>query len=353
MQKIQSIATESLELKSNPYLKLFYGSLRERGIEVYDILNVPDGVTIDLVHLHWPEKMLRKLDRKKHKKELQQFLRALATYKVKRVPIVWTVHNALPHEQRASAFLTKVYYKILSFLVDGCLYMSESGRNQCGLVHPRLASKRSAVIPHGHYRDVVSCSQPSAVTRQQLGVDSGSYLIGHYGLIRGYKNTLQLVNAFRELAPEDAVLVIGGKPWSTELEEELESAIQGSDRIRFINRSLTEAEMSDYVSASDLVALPYKRVSNSGAALYALSLDTPVLGPAQGAFQDLAEGHPDWVYTYQGEFTAEVLGAALEWVRTGVGHGEVDLSAYDWALLADQTIHFYESLQARPPAKSR
>ncbi|MYM62936.1 glycosyltransferase family 4 protein [Pseudomaricurvus sp. HS19] len=345
MSPIKSLVTETVDLKSNPYLKLFYGSLRARGAEIYDITDTPETVVADVVHLHWPERFLRKLNKRQNKKALLRFLFTLANYKRRKIPIVWTVHNALPHEKHASRLSTAVFYRVLTYLVDGCLYMSETGRSQCESIHSALAAKPSAVVPHGHYRDVVNCSQSAEESRRQLGVGAGQCLIGHYGLIRGYKNTLQLIRVFNELSPQNTVLVIAGRSWSKTLEGEIERAVQGNDRIRYINRALDEDEMSNFVFASDLIALPYRRVSNSGAALYALSLNVPVLGPAQGAFLELQERHPDWVLTYEGEFSAQALGDALAWVGSGAGQGEVDLSAYDWDRLAGQTLEFYQRVK--------
>ena len=102
-----------------------------------------------------------------------------------------------------------------------------------------------------------------------------------------------------------------------------------------------DVDVQRYLRAADLVVLPFRDITNSASALLALSFDRPVLVPALGAMGELqAIVGTEWVRTYEGELTAEVLAEALEWAAHR-SDGSAPLDALGWAEIARRTLVVY------------
>jgi glycosyltransferase involved in cell wall biosynthesis len=204
------------------------------------------------------------------------------------------------------------------------------------------------VIPIGHFRD----SYPNTVRRDEarraLGLAHDARVILFLGFIRPYKNVVRLVEAFRGLPGDDLVLLVAGKPYAPELGEEIERAAAPDPRVRTTLEFVAHDRMQVLFAAADLVALPYREILNSAAALLALSFDRPLLVPALGAMGELqARVGGEWVRTFTGELDSGELGAALEWARAGVRAPRAPLDALGWDELSRQTAEVYRTLVSR------
>jgi glycosyltransferase involved in cell wall biosynthesis len=172
--------------------------------------------------------------------------------------------------------------------------------------------------------------------------------IGH---LRPYKQVVELIEAFRATPRGDAVLLVGGRPVDAGYEPAVQRAAAGDDRVRCDLGMLPDTEVAQWLSAANLVALPYKETLNSGAALLALSFDRPVLGPAQGAFAELAHDlGPQWVQTFDGPLTTAVLERALDAVPAQPPH--LDLDRFSWPAIAQATVAAYRDAMKRRGRRS-
>src|SRR5690606_5318779 len=128
----------------------------------------------------------------------------------------------------------------------------------------------------------------------------------------------------------------------------VERAAAGDPRIRLDLGHLDDDRLTSWLAAADLVALPYRRILNSGAALLALSAGRPVLVPAPGPVPaPAARLRPEWVRTYDGELDAPTLESAVAWSASPRPRGP-DLRAYGWRTIADETLAGYRLTLARP-----
>jgi hypothetical protein len=117
---------------------------------------------------------------------------------------------------------------------------------------------------------------------------------------------------------------------------------------------LSDDRMALYLRAADLVVLPYRAIQNSGSAILALSADRPIVVPALGAMSELAAQVGDeWVHTYSGEFSAEVLTESLGWLKSRDRARSPDLSDLDWHRIALLTMAAYEAVISRPRPQAR
>src|SRR5690606_21590296 len=131
---------------------------------------------------------------------------------------------------------------------------------------------------------------------------------------------------------------------------DLEALARGDARIRLHLRFIPDDEVPVFLSACDLVVLPFDSILNSGSVLLALSLDRPVLAPRLGALPEIqARVGEKWLRLYDGPLTSALLRDARQ--RTSRAGERPDLSAFDWAAIGRDTLAFYRYGNSEP-AKS-
>lgn len=268
----------------------------------------------DVYHVHWPEIMMEG-----HKRIGRVVRRVLTTLfllrlRLARTPVVRTVHNT----ERPSDLGT-----IDTRLLDALDRMTVI-RIRLNDVTTMPQDAQYATIPHGHYRDWFARYQRSSRVPGR---------IGYVGLIRRYKGVEQLIEAFSRLDRPDATLDIAGKPSSEDLAKTVTDAAVTDERISAHLGFLDDEAFVATVTEAVLIALPYRHMHNSGAALAALSLDRPVLVPDNEVNRRLAdEVGPGWVHCYRGELSPTDLSDALE--SSSRAEGSPDLSHRNWSTAA-------------------
>lgn len=269
----------------------------------------------DVFHVHWPEILVS--GHSPAKKLVRQFftLLLIAKLAITRTPIVRTAHNLdLPQGiSRRERWLL------------GLMDRRTTLRIRLNPLTPVPQGTAVETILHGHYRDWFAVYPK---------VERVPGRLAYVGLVRRYKAVDALIAAFRTaFGSAQASLTIAGRPSSDELVRQLEEIADGDPRIEMRFAYLSDEELVQAVSAAELVVLPYREMHNSGGALSALSLDTPVLVPANEVNRMLAAEVGDgWVLEYEGELTSADLEQALQRAQVVVRSGaRPDLSAREWS----------------------
>ena len=333
--------------RSNPYTWLLYSHLAPLGVRVEEftpIRAVRGGY--DVLHVHWPEKAMNSLWLPVRAAGAAAALSTVAAARRHGARVVWTAHNARPHESRHPA-LERQFLTALVHRVDGVIHPSESGRRMVEARFPELADRPRAVIPIGHFRGSYPDGISRAEARAALGIPAGTKVLSFVGLIRGYKNVPHLIRIVRALPPEqgDVVLLVAGAPQPQALADEVRAAAEADARIRLTLGHLPDDRVQEYLRAADLIVLPFRDITNSASALLALSFDRPVLVPALGAMGELRElAGTDWVRTYEGELTPALLTDALQWAARHRPNGGPDLESLGWPRIAEQTLALYREV---------
>ena len=297
---------------------------------------------VDVVHVHWPDLIVTGRNPIKAAFRVSQFLRRLSDYKRRGARIIWTVHNTAPHD-KAFAPLAACFWPVFLWLVDGLIFMSATARTDAIASRPSFARIPYAIIPHGHYGPVLGAQRDKAEARKSLGLPAGKYIFLHFGQIRYYKNVPLLMQEFLALYRPDTFLVVAGSCWRSELRHKMEQLAAGHDNIRLDVRFIPDEVLYEYLAACDMVVLPYKRILNSGSALMALSAHRPVIAPKTGSITEVAQQvGKRWLRAYSGSFDRVCLEAAFDDQPRPDEHP--DLSAYDWPIIARQTVAFYRKI---------
>jgi len=302
------VAAFPRRLATNPYCELLYDHVERLGVEVVEGRS---GIRwlfrsrgrVRVLHLHWPERHFRSGSLPS---AIGFALRLLAA-RLLGYRIVWTVHNAAPHEDASGGDrLVRAILRRLATLVVHC----EAARRTLGPAGPR-----AHVIPHGSYVGRYPNGIGSRTARERLGVESDACVFLAFGQVRSYKGLDALLEAFSELPASHARLLIAGEPVGGVALPPVEDP-----RVRLFLRHVPDAEVQVFLNAADLLVLPYRSVLTSGAAMLALSFGRGIVAPRLGCLPELERSGAALLYdpAEPGELAA-ALARGLELDTAAVG----------------------------------
>lgn len=300
----------------------------------------------DIFHLHWPvETLVRHPNIWVVRLRVLLFWLLLKLSKWRGTKVVWTIHDEKPHVVLHPSLADWVQGQLVAN-ADGYINLCTAGQTAVSKALPGIAHKHSFVIPHGHYRGYYPEQLSRAEARSQLNLAPDTFTLLYLGYISPYKNVPHLISTFRQLpvTAEPVTLLIAGRPDDEVIAQAVSSAAKGADNIQLHLRFVKDEELQVFLKAADLVVLPFEEILNSGSLILALSFDRPVIAPALGAVTDWqAQVGTDWVKTYEGTLTPQVLMAAMLAVPSP--SAKAPLASLDWEAIAQQTVAAYQALQ--------
>jgi hypothetical protein len=180
-----TVAAFPRSLSGNPYCDLLYRGVASRGTRIVDGAELSLAWVlqhrrdVQVLHLHWPELYYRGRGGRVTPRSAAGFVAVLAAARLCGYRIVWTVHNALPHERRSRAdrALRWVLYRTARLVVH-----AESARRELA-----GAGRTAAVVPHGHYIGAYPHDVDEATARARLGLAAGERVFLCFGQLRAYK----------------------------------------------------------------------------------------------------------------------------------------------------------------------
>jgi glycosyltransferase involved in cell wall biosynthesis len=139
------------------------------------------------------------------------------------------------------------------------------------------------VIPHGAFDYLTRLPEEKPLPAELE--DAEGPVILCFGLLRPYKGTELLLEAFRQV--EGAELWIVGNP-RMDVAPLRELAAAAPGRVRFVTRFVDEAEIPAIFRRADLVVLPYLDAEHSGVLYTGLAFGKPLVLSAVGGFPEVA-----------------------------------------------------------------
>ncbi len=214
-------------------------------------------------------------------------------------------------------------------------------------------SSRIEVIPHGafDYLTRQPDEQPLPLELQQA---TGPVILA-FGLIRPYKGTDVLLEAFAELG-ERAELWIVGMP-RMPMEPLRRLAERAPGKVRLIERFVPDAQIPAFMRRADIVALPYRDIEQSGVLYTALAFGRPLVLSELGGFPEVAAlGAARTVPPGDPAALAAALGELLddpaERERLGAAALAAAQGPYSWEEIGRRTLALYERLLSIPPVSA-
>jgi glycosyltransferase involved in cell wall biosynthesis len=346
------VLVSPVRMPGNPYIDLLQAEVAAQpGVSLTGYTRREIARTSwDVVHLHWPEWLVRTGSEPQAWADAAIGLSLLATARARGARVAWTAHDLRPHDTQGSRVL-RWFMDRFAAQVDCLFALSERSRAAVMAEYPRLRPRVTAIVPHGHYRNVYPDPGTSVVdARRALGLPDEADVVLFFGQVRPYKDVPRLVECFRALRSCRAHLVVAGRPLDASTERAVVDAAGGDRRVHLHLRRIDDHDVHRYFRAARVVVLPYRRILNSGAALLALSFDRPVVVPASGSLVELEEhvGH-GWVSTYDGPLRTEVLERA---VTTVPSTDTAPLERHEWTEIGRATVDAYRHVvDARRPRR--
>jgi glycosyltransferase involved in cell wall biosynthesis len=275
--------------------------------------------------------------------------------------IVYTAHDVLPHEPDKKS-------------LDHCRWMYQSadaiivhGERLKNVLADRFSvhGARVHVIPHGNYNFVADTpgrwDRASARASFQFGDDDQVVLF--FGMIRPYKGLDDLIEAFRIVQEREAAgkrrlrLLVAGTDvsgyWGRGGYEEQIARAKLGDHVRVHLGYSALTDVPRFFLASDVVAVPYKRGSQSGVLQLAYSFAKPAIATRVGSLDEVVDSNKTARLVAPEnpeEFAAalsEILGDPERGHQLGAQgriYAETELG---WGAIADRTRQLYTSMYSR------
>ena len=205
------------------------------------------------------------------------------------VKIVHTVHNLLPHSNRA---FHKPLYSELYHLADALICHDDDTASE--LNHEfRISARRIHVVPHGPlFADVPRISPLEC--RKELGWAPGARVFLALGVLGRYKGLDILLEAWEDFvrslpkAPMPMLVIAGNGPESEKkvlvvLGRQLPSR---SETLRLDLRYIPASQIPLYQHAADVLLYPYRDITTSGALLTGLNYCKPIIASDLPPFRE-------------------------------------------------------------------
>jgi glycosyltransferase involved in cell wall biosynthesis len=333
----------------NPYTSLLYGHIQS--LHSIEIIEFSNGTLIrllqdvDIWHVHWPEAEINHPHLARALIGFARIFLVISVCRLRKIPIVWTVHNIRPHESKNS-LLKRLVYRAMTRVANAFVFLSRATCEDGIRLMGENVADRSWVIPHGHYLPVLRKSPDPTSARLKLDFPAQAKVLLYFGQIRRYKNIPALLRAFLQMDCKDARLIIAGDAGR---DDELRGIIrdyQRSDpRISYRDGFVTDDELAVLMGAADAVILPYRDISNSGSVLLALSYGKRVLTVNRGSMPEIQSSVGNhWMTLYEHDISDEILGKFLHDINSTTIEENPDLSDFAWESLASKTATMYWSL---------
>jgi len=267
-----------------------------------------------------------------------------------------TVHDVESFSSGSSASMARRIFDAADLLI-----VHNTASMEALLAIAPSAAGRSVIVPHGNYIDYVR-AVPKEDALKRLGIEGRGPFVLFFGQIKKVKGLDILVSALPDVAARfpGMRLIIAGKVWKDEISE-YSSAIENaglSGRVISHIRYIPDELVPYYYSAADIVALPYRKIYQSGVLLMAMSYGKPVVvSDLPGMTEIVRDGVNGFVFK---SGSAEALSGSLlsalsdneRLSRMGKAGYRTAADGYGWKEIGGKTAEAYSSLlEGRNAAK--
>ena len=198
------------------------------------------------------------------------------------IKIIAICHNLIPHEKYGfNQFLTKMFLN----KIDRFVVMSESVKLDLLKIVPNTKYRLN---PHPIY-NIFGNTINRGLARKNLGIEAKNVIL-YFGLIREYKGLDILLNSIPKIKQElnDFIVIVAGECYEkTEKYSDIIEKLQIQDSVELRLKFIPDNEVSEYFSAADVVALPYRTATQSGITQIAYNFNTPVIVSDVGGLAEI------------------------------------------------------------------
>lgn len=280
-------------LVANPYWSILRSSLEARNIRVSSDKTMFGGrwlknnsSAFDVLHFHYIQGFYGYEREFARLRWVLRFARNLVIARNLGYRTVFTLHNLRPTYGLKPGWVDYLGHWVAANLTNSVIVHCEYARSKLAERYKRKKHVYNVAHPHliGIYEDTISRTE----ARKRLGMQNGHRIFLFFGGIRPNKGLDQLISAFREIADDDARLIIAGKPWPPDSYlARIRDLAAPDTRITIDAHLIADDQVQVYFRAADIVVLPFKRILTSSSTILALSFGRPVIVPDIGCLTEL------------------------------------------------------------------
>lgn len=265
--------------------------------------------------------------------------------------LVFTAHNILPHDTGTRYFNS---FKRLYMGVDAIVVHDKKTQKELSEQF-NINKDKLAVIPHGlldyHIAEDTIQKEIESLC-DELGIKEDTIVFSSLGNQEYYKGVDVLLDVWlsnKELFENSkCVLIIAGRNKDIDL-----TKAAAANNIYIDNRLVPDERLVAIMKRSDVVVLPYRKISQSGVLMLAIACGTPMLVTDIGGLADPQSiGNVGWKIK---ECDYELLSnQILQLIQDPVAVNEKKISnnaewkkvqsEYSWSSIGQQTSKLYYSL---------
>jgi len=271
--------------KDNPVLSIISNYLCdedwvERKIKFRTLDLFKNRNDVKILWFHWPNAIWRNKRFLLKYISLTRFLYHVFLSKSFGYKLVWSAHNVMPHEA-PNSLLELLIRKIIVKTFD--LVIGHANNTLAMLNAKRLMPNNYILAVHGHYEDFYSLKNTS-ISREKLNVLDDDFLLLLNSGGKNYKMAANFVDDFLDANLDKFKLLIYG------------AKIIDAKNIITIPGFISNEDLAQYLTLSDIVCLPYEEITTSGAYFLALTFNKPILAKKNQFFIEHASKNTAVLY---------------------------------------------------------
>lgn len=245
-------------------------------------------------HQHWLKELYwRAPNLVSGRYAIDKHVALLKTLKSFGVKVCWTLHNLIDHDPNNTQRQTCDYaIQEMARVSDQIFVHSKSAADalsaHCGLDW----SFKCIKLEHPLYTNIANLTTQNLPAELDLRKIGGRRVLLCLGMIRPYKGVPELLTAFSEVIQNEEGsnlhLIIAGRLVDSQVSpliKKLPEAI--AEKISYIPRELTEAELAGLSRIGNISVTPYRNILTSGSYYLSTSFALPTLAPNLGMFSEM------------------------------------------------------------------
>lgn len=261
------------------------------------------------------------------------------------IPVVYTVHNLYPHDQRISVF-HRFLFRMIYRSPDALIVHSDRTRQRL-IEELSIEAQKIRRIPHGNFAYLNELVSERGSLQEKI---SQKPMILFFGSIRAHKGLDVLIRAMAQVAkrlPETELLIAGVPRIDLDSHYQLVDQLSIKSNVVWQLDYVEETDIPSMLSRAWVVVLPYREIEQSGVAITACTFGKPIVVTAVGGLAELVKEAENGlvVPVDDDQKLAEAICRVLEdrdlRQRFGYNSKRYAESELDWEIIAKKTTRLY------------
>ena len=210
------------------------------------------------------------------------------------IKLAHTVHDISPLDESKLDHL----FNLLVYKMSNILFVHSNSNKKTLAQQMKLDEEKIKIMPHGDFDNYITDRIVSkSEARKIFSLSQEHNVILFFGAIKEYKGLDILLNALHLASKRvnNLVFIIAGEAGDAETRKivlkckDIMTKLPEEVKVIFHDKFIPVTEVAKYFIASDVVVLPYRRVTHSGIPHLAYTFGRPVIATNVGDFEEIIE----------------------------------------------------------------